>query len=198
MNHSYYIGIDPSIVHTGWAVVKIHDDGISSPSPLNSGVILTDRAEGDGRIGVVFARLFAELWDTCKRHDVDPAADRVLAVIEKPHYEEKRKSKHIFSLVAAAGACVSAVTALAVPYAYVGVSKWKRDLPEFRIRNRVEQIFPQLKDSWKREDEYVAFGLALWGYAKRGTYPVFQPGIDGGGPWKTGSSTRSTQISSLE
>lgn len=172
MTHEYYIGIDPSINHTGWAwvAVNLEEKGDDRFSLLGSGVQKHIASEGDGRIAAVYQ----ELRKTFYNYITVPSMwNGLTAIIEKPHYENTRRSKHIFQLVQACGACVCAMSDLRIPWAYILANQWKRGLPKWKIKWRVEQLFPEKKGQWAREDEYEACGLALWGFARKGEYTVW-------------------------
>lgn len=198
----FFVGIDPSINHTGWAVVEF--DG-ESPSLLSSGVILLDPKDEDQR----YLDLFRDLIHSLVKFRV--SGRQIVAIIEKTHYEEKKtpkqrtkeivrmikqyvadaislddvkdailkhfyedKMRGIFKLVTASGVCIAACTALGMDVALITAKTWKPPKKKYKIRERVEEIFPKKKDDWVREDEYEAAGLALWGRAKWGLYDILR------------------------
>jgi len=162
----YLFGLDPSIEHTGWAVVKV--DGEMKPVLCGSGVAKQKLDKRDGRYGCIYMDLMRYVSRILP--SPFPSSSTRLAVVEKPHYERNSKrgkaaakNKSLIKLSIAAGACISSVCELGFPYAFVTANQWKREIDKGLIRSRVEEYFPRKKGLWAREDEWEAIALCLWG-----------------------------------
>lgn len=169
-NPMIYIGIDPSIEHTGWAVVKRGDNAADEFILLSSGVTKLPANLKYGRVGQVGYILKSAL---------ELFVSDSLALIELPTFEksargvELMKQRGIIKLAMAAGACVSAMSMLGIPYATITANQWKRGISKTRMKQRVDELFPEKAGNWLREDEWEAVAIACWGHVKAGTYEVY-------------------------
>jgi len=155
-----YIGIDPSINHTGWAVV--HDKKL-----IDSGVIKQKPKDGNARYMGLFRSLREKL-----QHVVGDRGEEYVAAIEQPTYENSdrgRQAARAWSLVKLHGAfvaCICACHSIGVRTAYPTPSQWKRKFTGPKIRSRVNQLCPEKEDQWESFDEVEAAALCYW-YRKR-------------------------------
>jgi len=172
-----WIGIDPSIEHTGIAVLNINGD-LETAKVLGLGVTKLPSKLGDGRVGEIANYLTDFL--------IDSGADgssKAMAIIEKPTFENSERGKQLFyggknkskgfnKLCMAAGAAISSVSFLGIDYALVTAYQWKHGTTKPAIKSRVEELFGVRK--WRREDEWEAVGLACWGFAQQGSYNIWE------------------------
>lgn len=174
-----YIGIDPSINHTGWAIVQVteREEKVVDYSLLSSGVVPGKKFKGFERINWIFNELTWAFGDMkLLLFTMDPSIKT--AIIERPTFEKsgrgiQLRQQGFDKLCMATGACISAVGRESIPYAMITANQWKRGITKPTIKARVEELFPEKKGKWIREDEWEAAALACWGHAKRGSYEVY-------------------------
>jgi Holliday junction resolvasome RuvABC endonuclease subunit len=169
-DHKFFIGIDPSINHTGWGIIRINAD-TEEPEWIDSGII-KPKEEGHTRL-IVIAE---ELWRT-----IDTVPSVEVVVVEQPTFENSSRgrtcaaTKGLNKLYFAAGACVGAVAISAVPLAFITAWQWKGQVPKGMIKDRVNAVLRNVPHrlQWEGTDEWEALGLALWGWRHQGEYEVF-------------------------
>ena len=153
-----YIGIDPSIEHTGWGI--INEEGVH----LSSGVFQFKAKLKDERYSLIYRGLSAEFSS-----HVD---GRAIAFIEKPVYEKSSRGAacagpvqwKTSGLLKLFGSSVSAICACAecgVRWCFVTANQWKRGIGPDQILARVNVLHPGRE--WGSFDEVEGLALAHWG-----------------------------------
>jgi Holliday junction resolvasome RuvABC endonuclease subunit len=165
-----FIGIDPSIKHTGYGVIRIVN---GSPVLIASDVIMIKPKYKDMRL-FFLTRAFTFL-DTFR-------TKTVVAGIERPTYEDSKRGKalrvaHFDKLCLAAGVPIALLSYHGIPWATITASQWKRRFAnKLEIRERVERYFPHMKGKWIGDDgdDWEAIGIALWMWKQWGKFKVFE------------------------
>jgi Holliday junction resolvasome RuvABC endonuclease subunit len=161
MKPTHWIGIDPSIDHTGWAVLR-ELEGLEYPELVASGVVLTGGSrKGDQRFATIQAELSAELGAVFGQQ-----GELAVCGIERPTFENSKRGIQLrqrgFDKLCMAAGVALAVCVEVCQISLITARQWKGTTSKQKIQERVEEIYPVKKGEWVREDEWEAIGLALW------------------------------------
>jgi crossover junction endodeoxyribonuclease RuvC len=161
------MGIDPSVNHTGWGIIETTAKRRRFKL-LDSGVVKPKVSIKDERYGYIYNEL-----NTYKKEH----SPLDLILIERPTFENTDRGKEHWygggiSILSMAAGVAIAIASIYTPYALITAWQWKGKTDKPTMRARIEEIFPQKRGKWVREDEWEAIGIALWGVAKEGEYEV--------------------------
>lgn len=166
-HHLFYVGVDPSINHTGFAVVHAEDKRYRL---LHSGTIKQSPEAKDARYARIAVRLAMEVGGVLGGKD----REKTLFIVERPTYEDSEaglclaRTKNLPKLFGAATVAIAALALLGFQeYAFVSASQWKRNVPKPEILGYMERLFPARAGQWVSEDEWEAVAIAAWAHFQR-------------------------------
>lgn len=162
----FWIGIDPSINHTGWGIVQRHE---GNNRHVNSGVIIP-KSKGNSRYFEIASTL-----STIIRSNININWNSPKALVEIPTFEESGRGRDcarkqgLTKLCMVTGIILCTLYNVGATTAFITARQWKRDkegkdIPKSLIKQRVEEVFN--KTNWEREDEWEALGIICWGISK--------------------------------
>jgi len=172
MTERYIVGIDPSINHTGYGIIRTEKEVVEH---IRSGVIKSDKELTHLRYGII-ATVMQDIFE--RTFSSFPFLPNILTVVEMPTFENSArghdlvKKKGLTKLCIATGVSLGTAVLNGSSFAMVTAKQWKGTVGKPLIRRRVEEIFPQIQ-VWQREDEWEALGIALWANANPDKLKVY-------------------------